>query len=78
MQKDDRWPLELTEVSNGAWRVSDLRVPLDSALHIVASIEAHAQDFEVLWIRGAVVAPGHFRSLSSALEAVDEVVIVRA
>lgn len=78
MLEDDRWPLELTEVSTGAWRVSDLRVPPDGALHIVASIEAHAQDFEVLWIRGAVVAPGLFGSLSSALQAVDQVVIARA
>ena len=69
--------LELTEAGDGAWRVCDTRVPEAGASHIVASIEARDQDFEVLWIRGAVDAPGPFRDLESALGVIDEIVAAR-
>jgi len=49
--------LALTEAGEGPWRVCDTRVPQTGAAHIVASIEAHDGDVEVLWIRGAIDAP---------------------
>jgi hypothetical protein len=69
--------LALTEAGEGAWRVCDTRVPQTGAAHIVASIEAHDEDVEVLWIRGAIDAPGHFNDLHTALIAIDEIVEAR-
>jgi len=69
--------LALTEAGEGAWRVCDTRVPETGASHIVASIEAHDEDVEVLWIRGAIDAPGHFHDLHTALVAIDEIVEAR-
>ena len=66
--------LELTQASDNAWRVCDTSVPEAGALHIVASIEARDQGFEVLWVRGAIDAPGRFHSLESALNAINEIV----
>lgn len=72
MLEDDH--LALTEAGEGAWRVCDTRVPEAGASHIVASIEAHDADVEVLWVRGAIDAPGHFNDLQTALIAIDEIV----
>lgn len=69
--------LELKEAGDSAWRVCDTRVPEAGASHIVASIEARDHDFEVLWIRGAIVAPGPFHDLESALRVIDEIVAAR-
>ena len=57
-----------------SWRVVDSYVPEDSPFRIVASIGAHDQDFEVLWIRGAGSPGGTFPSLAAALSAVGEIV----
>ena len=75
MLTDDH--LALTEAGGGAWRVCDTRVPETGAAHIVASIEAHDGEVEVLWIRGAIDAPGHFDDLQTALLAIDEIVQAR-
>lgn len=69
--------LALTKAGEGAWRVCDTRVPETRAAHIVASIEAHEKDVEVLWVRGAVDAPGHFHDLQTALMAIEEIVTER-
>ena len=44
--------LELTVVAEGAWRVSDLRVPVDDVSHVVAFIESRDDSFEIVWLRG--------------------------
>ena len=70
--------LELIDAGEHAWRVSDTRVPADSPSYIVASIDVHDRDYEVLWIRGAIAAPGSFHTLAGALHAIDHVVATRA
>ena len=70
--------LALSKAGERAWRVCDTRVPETGASHIVASIEAHEEDVEVLWVRGAIDAPGHFHDLQTALIAIDEIVDARA
>jgi hypothetical protein len=69
--------LTLMWAGDHSWRVVESYVPQDSPFHIVASIGARDQDFEVLWIRGAVVPGGTFDSLAGALAAVGEIVAHR-
>ena len=60
-------------MGDASWRVSDASVPEEDSLHVVAFVEAHEEDVEVVWLRGAVAAPGRFRDLDSALDAIDDV-----
>ncbi|HYJ49496.1 MAG TPA: hypothetical protein VEX12_06225 [Microbacterium sp.] len=70
---NDHVYLELTETTEGAWRVSDARVPEEDPLHVVAFIESHDEVLEVVWVRGSIVAPGSFNALEEALDAIDDV-----
>ena len=65
--------LELTVVAEGAWRVSDLRVPADDVSHVIAFIESRDDSFEIVWLRGSIAVPPRFNSIDSALEAIDTV-----
>jgi hypothetical protein len=65
--------LEVTAVAEGAWRVSDLRVPDDDASHVVAFIEVRDERLEVVWLRGSATALDLFDSLGSALDTIDDV-----
>ena len=67
-----RGHLEVTAASDSSWRVSDATVPDEDALHVIAFIEAHEEDVEVVWLRGAICAPGRFENLDSALDAIDD------
>ena len=71
--RTERGHLEATSVGDAAWRVSDAAVPEEDARHVVAFVEAHDQDVEVVWLRGAISAPGRFDDLDTALDAIDEV-----
>jgi hypothetical protein len=68
-----RGHLEATTVGEAAWRVSDAAVPEEDARHVVAFVEAHEDDVEVVWLRGAISAPGRFEDLDTALDAIDDV-----
>ena len=65
--------LEVTWAGDYSWRVIDADVPQDSPFHVVATIVAHEQYFDVVWIRGATVPAGSFPSLVAALDAIGEV-----
>ena len=69
--------LTLMSAGDHSWRVVDSDVPQHSPFRIVASIGDHDQDFEVLWIRGAISPAGTFPSLAGALHAVGEVIARR-
>ena len=66
----DRGHLELTPLGPASWRVSDLSVPADEATHVVAFVEGHDADVEVVWLRGCIDAPGRFEDLDSALDSI--------
>lgn len=68
--------LEATPLGDTAWRVSDASVPDEHPLHVVAFIEAHETDVEVVWLRGAISAPGRFDDVDSALDAIDDIITV--
>jgi 1,4-dihydroxy-2-naphthoyl-CoA synthase len=71
----DHGHLEATSVGGTAWRVSDATRPETDSLHVVAFVEARGDDdVEVVWLRGAVSAPGRFHDLDSALDAIDDAV----
>ena len=70
----DHGHLELTPLGESGWRVCDASVPDDATSHVVAFIEEHEQDVEVVWLRGATAPPGQFDTLDSALDAIDDVV----
>lgn len=72
MLPNDRGHLELTVTTEGAWRVSDMRVPEDDALHVVAFLESRDERVEVVWLRGSVEGPALFESLQTAIDAIDE------
>jgi hypothetical protein len=72
--ESDHGHLEATAVGDAAWRVSDASVPDEDVHHVVAFVEAHEEDVEVVWLRGATSAPGRFENLDMALEAIDDVV----
>ena len=54
--------------------MSDASVPEADSLHVVVFVEAHEDGVEVVWLRGAIAAPGRFRGLDSALDAIDDVI----
>ena len=64
---------DVTVVSQGAWRVGDLRVPDEDPLHVVAFIESRDERFEVVWLRGSAAVTDLFDSLDSALDAIDDI-----
>lgn len=66
--------LETIPVGENAWRVSDASVGEDDPLHVVAFVEARDEEVEVVWLRGAMSAPGRFPDLDRALDAIDDVV----
>jgi hypothetical protein len=66
--------LETTAVGECSWRVSDMSVPEEDPRHVVAFVEADSDDVEIVWIRGARAAPGRFRDLDTALDAIDDVI----
>ena len=65
--------LELTVVGEGAWRVSDLRVPADDVSHVVAFIESRDDSFEIVWLRGSIAVPPRFDAIERALDAIEDV-----
>jgi hypothetical protein len=65
--------LEMVPVGDSGYRVCDASVPDEDASHVVAFIEKHPQDVEVVWLRGAPTAPGQFDSIDTALDAIDDV-----
>ena len=69
----DHGHFEVTVVSEGAWRVGDLRVPDEDPLHVVAFIESRDERFEVVWLRGSSAVKDLFDSLNSALDAIDDI-----
>ena len=71
--KSDHGHFEVTVVTEGAWRVGDLRVPEEDALHVVAFIEARDERLEVVWLRGSSAVTDLFESLDSALDAIDDI-----
>ena len=66
----DHGRLELTPLGPASWRVSDLSVPPSEATHVVAFVEGHDADVEVVWLRGCIDAPGRFEDLDSALASI--------
>jgi hypothetical protein len=66
--------LETTPVGKSSWRVSDMSIPEEDARHVVAFVEADSDDVEIVWVRGARTAPGRFRDLDGALDAIDDVI----
>jgi hypothetical protein len=70
----DHGRLELIPLGDSGYRVCDASVPDEHAAHVVAFIEKHPQDVEVVWLRGAVAAPGQFESMDCALDAIDDVI----
>ncbi|WP_314506826.1 hypothetical protein [uncultured Microbacterium sp.] len=74
--RTERGHLEATSVGEEAWRVSDVSVPEEDARHVVAFIEEHEDDVEVVWLRGAISAPGRFGDLDAALDAIDDVLTI--
>ena len=71
MKEMRRGHFDLSKVGDSAWRVSDVRTPEDDPARVVAFIECHDRDVEVLWIRGSVAGPQTFRDLDQALDAVE-------
>lgn len=71
--RSDHGHFEVTVVSEGAWRVGDLRVPDEDPLHVVAFIESRDEGFEVVWLRGSIALTDLFDSLDSALDAIDDI-----
>jgi hypothetical protein len=69
----DHGRLELIPLGDSGYRVCDASVPDEDASHVVAFIEKHPQDVEVVWLRGATTAPGQFESVDRALDAIDDV-----
>ena len=65
--------LEVTVVAEGAWRVSDLRVPADDVSHVVAFIESRDDSFEIVWLRGSIAVPPRFDTIDRALDAIEDV-----
>ncbi len=61
-------------MGDAAWRVSDASVPDEDVHHVVAFVEAHEDEVEVVWLRGATSSPGRFENLDSALGAIDDVI----
>jgi hypothetical protein len=74
----DHGHLELTALGPASWRVSDLNVPANEATHVVAFVEGHDADVEVVWLRGCIDAPGRFEDLDSALDSIAAAVSSRA
>jgi hypothetical protein len=70
----DHGHLEATAVGDAAWRVSDASVPDEDVHHVVAFVESHDDEVEVVWLRGATSSPGRFENLDMALDAIDDVV----
>ncbi len=64
---------EVTAVTEGAWRVGDLRIPEEDPLHVVAFVESRDERFEVVWLRGSSAVTDLFDSLDSALDAIDDI-----
>ena len=64
---------EVTVVTEGSWRVGDLRVPEEDPLHVVAFIESRDERLDVVWLRGSIAVADHFDSLDSALDAIDDI-----
>ena len=71
--KSDHGHFEVTVVTEGAWRVGDLRVPEEDPLHLVAFVESRDEGLEVVWLRGASAVTDLFDSLDSALDAIDDI-----
>ena len=53
-----------------------MSVPEEDARHVVAFVEGHEEDVEVVWLRGAISAPGRFDDLDTALDAIDDVLTI--
>jgi len=66
--------LETTPVGECSWRVSDMSIPEEDPRHVVAFVETDSDDVEIVWVRDARTAPGRFRDLDSALDAIDDVI----
>jgi hypothetical protein len=64
---------EVTAITEGAWRVGDLRVPEEDPLHLVAFVESRDDRLEVVWLRGSSAVTDLFDSLDSALDAIDDI-----
>ena len=69
----DHGHFEVTAVTEGAWRVGDLRVPEEDPLHVVAFVESRDERLEVVWLRGSSAVTDLFDSLDSALDAIDDI-----
>lgn len=74
----DKRRLELTALGPTTFRVSDSRLPADHASHVVAFVEAHASDVEIVWLRGCLETPGRFESMDRALESIEATVAPQA
>ncbi|MET0829092.1 MAG: hypothetical protein ABWY26_06205 [Microbacterium sp.] len=66
----DHGNLGLTPLGSTSWRVSDLSVPENDAAHVIAFVEGHEADVEVVWLRGHVDSLGRFEDLDSALDSI--------
>ena len=71
--RSDHGHFEVTVVTEGAWRVGDLRVPEEDAHHVVAFVESRDESLDVVWLRGSTAVPDHFDNLDSALDAIDDI-----
>ncbi len=66
----DHGDLDLTPAGPTSWRVSDRSVPESDAAHVIAFLDGHEADVEVVWLRGHVDALGPFEDLDSALDSI--------
>src|SRR6478672_11899934 len=71
--RSDHGHFDVTVVTEGAWRVGDLRVPEEDAQHVVAFVESRDESLDVVWLRGSTVVADHFDNLDSALDAIDDI-----
>ena len=71
--RSDHGHFEVTAVTDGAWRVGDLRVPEEDPQHVVAFVESRDESLEVVWLRGSTTVADHFDDLDSALDAIDDI-----
>ncbi len=74
MRENSHRHFDLAKVGDRAWRVSDALIAEEHPSRVVAFIECHDEQVEVVWVRGSTSGPRVFPALDQALNAVSEVI----